>query len=1115
MSKVRGFLATVAVALVLALVGAPVTTFAVEVNTDMGYSGATLPAGPDMSGNVVDVSPDNAQYVLDGAYGSIDGKTINFTAGTYDNVLVLARPTKYSGSNTEYYNTTEGNKVSLDQLTSAVPTYRRTVQNVTLTADKDVVLPGFSASSGHVYGSAESTTYDYVRDQTVDSTNNSYYSFCTLNNITFKGLTISGQVYFADYASIENNVTSLNSGIKFEECSFQGNPGKMSDSTYAAIRMGADSKYFTNVSVLNCSISNYFQGIYIQGVNGITVKNNHIDHTTHNAIALQSSTNNPAMGEAVIAENYIENVWDRAIRVGNSTDNLQLKVNNNVMLNAGDEAGQLFKADTLPTTEGSVSLENNYWCGDAVRRAVSNENVRPSVTGITGGTFSQPIRSRYLADGYSLAVDVNGNQTVAEGKAFQIGEAKYDSLEEALEHAEAGATITVLKDAATEPVNIVKGVTLELGGHTLSIVEDGSTSSGLYFTAGESIVRNGTIVDTRSNGSTTCGYIAVRATGGGTTLTTEGLSVKSYVPDSKANYNYMLRVDGGASLELNAGTSVSEIVPAGMTPVFDENTYGTVGVAVLGTSPTQTTDIDESAATKLIVNDGVTIETMSFAISGNGSDSNNTLITINGGSITSTSAQGIYHPQYGRLTVNGGTVTGDSGIEMRSGELAVNGGTIEGTGTPVKIEPNGNGSTSTGAGIAVAQHTTKLPIKVTVKDGTITGYSALYEATPENDPATEKIELSITGGSFEATGDGADAVYSETYNANEKGFVSGGSFSTNPIKYVVNNSVVKIDSEDSFTALERKNLPAGTYVVPDGAKPLTSKDFESGLVVTIDPVTGQATATRPQAPSQGEHAVKVEQAEGGKVVVAPTTADEGDEVTITATPDKGQEVRSVAVTTKDGKEVKVSEGDKANTWTFEMPDAEVTVKVVFGCDSGELCPTHKFDDVLADAWYHDAVDWAVEEGLLSGYEDGKLGPDGTLSRAQLATVLWRQAGEPEATSEASFADCDPEAFYAEAVAWADESGIIEGYGDGTNFGPEDPVTREQLATILWRQAGEPDGKGDLSDYPDGDEATDYAVPALEWAVDTGVLSGFGDGTLAPGGVLSRAMLAAMLQRMAE
>ena len=90
---------------------------------------------------------------------------------------------------------------------------------------------------------------------------------------------------------------------------------------------------------------------------------------------------------------------------------------------------------------------------------------------------------------------------------------------------------------------------------------------------------------------------------------------------------------------------------------------------------------------------------------------------------------------------------------------------------------------------------------------------------------------------------------------------------------------------------------------------------------------------------------------------------------------------------------------------------------------------------------------------------------------------------------------------------------VLGYGDGTDFGPDDPVTREQLATIHWRQAGEPEGSADLAAFPDGDETSTYAIPALEWAVGSGVLSGFGDGTLAPSGVLARAMLAAMLQRM--
>ncbi len=779
------------------------------------------------------------------------------------------------------------------------------------------------------------------------------------------------------------------------------------------------------------------------------------------------------------------------------------------------------KVDTndFAMTDGEISSDDSVV--PLVKKSSASEDVK-TTEALTGGTVkgnnSNDALVAFIPNGYKLQQGTDGTWSpVVPNPVASVDGRVYPSLAAACAAATPGQTVVLLYDTTiNDCIDLAAGTTLDLKGNTVTI--DGwnpSSSTGILAKSGEVTIKNGTILDQRSKLSeggtdnTTANWNAVVADGPGTVLTMDGVTITSCAPKTKSAYNYIVRAKNGADLVLNEGTVLKED-SQGLVCGDDGETYGVVGIAIVGVS--EDGNVKPSELAKLTIN-GADIEVSGFAISGNGM-AHGTEIVINDGNVISKQSQGIYHPQAGALTVNGGFISGQTGIEMRSGELTVNGGTIKGTGTPVNIDPNGNGSTSTGAGIAVAQHTTKLPIKVTVKDGTITGYSALYEKAPEDNPETDKIELSITGGSFKATGDEADAVYSKTYSANKKGFVSGGSFNTNPIKFVVDNSVVKINSEDSFTALERKNLPAGTYVVPDGAEPLTAKDFQPGMNVVKDE-NGNYVATRPQTPSQGEHAVKVEQAEGGKVVVTPTSADKGDEVTITATPDKGQEVRSVAVTTKDGKTVKVAKGDKANTWTFEMPDGEVTVKVVFGCDGGELCPTHKFDDVLTGAWYHDVVDWAVEEGLLSGYEDGKLGPDGTLSRAQLATVLWRQAGEPEAEGGLSFADCDPEAFYAEAVAWADGAGIIAGYGDGTNFGPEDPVTREQLATILWRQAGEPEGKGDLAKYPDGDEATDYAVPALEWAVEEGVLSGFGDGSLAPGGVLSRAMLAAMLQRMGE
>ena len=214
----------------------PITVFA-----------ADLPEGPTVDGDVWTVNPQNAQYTLDGAYGSIDGKNIHFSEGNYTEVLVLARPTKYNGSNTKYYNMNwpqetgwvrEEQPLSYEDFIknpSNIVTYERQVDNVTFTADEGVVLPGFTSSSGHVYGSA----YDYVRDVEIVNTTNSYYGICSLNHITFSGLTIKDNVAIANYMG---NGDATNSDLNFLNCIFQGNTSQMGDSTYSAIRLMSDTQ---------------------------------------------------------------------------------------------------------------------------------------------------------------------------------------------------------------------------------------------------------------------------------------------------------------------------------------------------------------------------------------------------------------------------------------------------------------------------------------------------------------------------------------------------------------------------------------------------------------------------------------------------------------------------------------------------------------------------------------------------------------------------------------------------------------------------------------------------------------------------------------------------------
>ncbi|WP_083526874.1 S-layer homology domain-containing protein [Thermophilibacter mediterraneus] len=262
--------------------------------------------------------------------------------------------------------------------------------------------------------------------------------------------------------------------------------------------------------------------------------------------------------------------------------------------------------------------------------------------------------------------------------------------------------------------------------------------------------------------------------------------------------------------------------------------------------------------------------------------------------------------------------------------------------------------------------------------------------------------------------------------------------------------------------------------------------------------------------------VNVAETDGGKVSVTPTRADEGDEVTIAATPDEGQEVREVTVTDEDGESVTVKAGKKDGEYVFEMPGSAVTVTVTFGCDGGELCPTHGFNDVDQDAWYHDAVDWAVTEGVLNGYGDGgtSLGPVANVTRAEMAQMLWNQAGRPEADADLSgFTDVSADGWYADALAWCLDEGLFSGYGD--TFGTERVISREEAATVLWRLSGSPEADADLSGYGDASSVSDYATGAIEWAVSTGVLTGKGDVALDPQAGCTRGEVAAMMMRMAK
>lgn len=421
---------------------------------------------------------------------------------------------------------------------------------------------------------------------------------------------------------------------------------------------------------------------------------------------------------------------------------------------------------------------------------------------ISGGTFSSDV-SAFLADG--MVQDEEGAVVVPPDVATVNGVA-YKSFEEAVAAAQDGQTVTLLTDAKTTPIVVDNGITIDLGGHKLSLTGTGNKDEvGLFLTSGSSTIKNGTIYDGRGAVRT----FSIIVDGRDTALTTQDLTLTVLVPEDSAD-NYPLRAQNGAALTLNSGTTINEDNDNGTRQGY------TYGVTVYGNSTEHA--VDPATATTLVVNDGVTVSSGAFAVSGNaGGSYENTVMTINGGTLESTMGAAIYHPHYGRLVVNGGVIQGLAGIEMRAGELEIAGGLIKGGDGEFTYVPNGGGSTSDNVALAVMQHSTKLPIKIDISGGTFEATEAFAQMNVQKNEqeAVRKIDLSIAGGEFKG------GIYSENFkDVDGKGFVSGGSFSDRAVgDFLAHDAAVAVnDGEtpyDIFPSTDEALENGGAHAVVD------------------------------------------------------------------------------------------------------------------------------------------------------------------------------------------------------------------------------------------------------------------------------------------------------------
>lgn len=340
---------------------------------------------------------------------------------------------------------------------------------------------------------------------------------------------------------------------------------------------------------------------------------------------------------------------------------------------------------------------------------------------------------------------------------------------------------------------------------------------------------------------------------------------------------------------------------------------------------------------------------------------------------------------------------------------------------------------------------------------------------------------------------------------------------TDAVASAANGDTIKLlaNCDDEITISKNVTIECGAFKADKVAAGSGYTKSVSGTTITI----AKKSSGGSSGSSSGKTTYKVTTSavNNGGVNASPSSAEKGATITITLSPDKGYKLDKLTVTDGSGKTV--STVKKSDTvYTFTMPASAVKVGVSY-VKATETPSETKFNDVSANDWFASAVDYVTGKGMMNGTADNTFSPKTNTTRGMVVTVLYRLENQPS-TSAASFTDVASGAYYANAVAWANANGIVSGYGSG-KFGPNDKVTREQLAAILYRYAQYK--KYDVSvgedtnilSYDDAQSISSYAIPAIQWACGAGVVTGKSGSKLDPKGNATRAEVAAMLMRFCE
>lgn len=620
----------------------------------------------------------------------------------------------------------------------------------------------------------------------------------------------------------------------------------------------------------------------------------------------------------------------------------------------------------------------------------------------------------------------------------------------------------VAKIGDTKYDSLAKAVTAARDGDTVTLLASCNNSVSIEVQTNIIIDLNGkTVTNSADKMFTTRGEVTIR-----------NGEIKGAVASSIVNaYNKLTLTN--VTITGATGSDGKNLVNvcSGAEVTIDKNTVltatGGEGVAVfVGQN-------GAGAGTKFTLNiyGKVTQNAKSFAIAGNGSYTGYTCINIYEGAEVKSSSCVIYQPQAGEINVYGGLVEGYCAIGVKSGTLNISGGTIRGTANDNVLgdEHSTNGGMKYDGSAIVVDSRSKGyagDVKIHVTGGAVESYYSTAIREIGDDPsATQLTELTVSSGSVFGASKEPENVESDILVHDvtaENVSVSGGTFSHKVQEDYCANGYIPTMNAD------------GTYTVMQDA-----------------PTT---------------YAVAVADTEHGAVAVRPRYAERGQTVTVTVTPDDGYVLETLTVTDKNGNAVELTDKGSGK-YTFKMPGRRVEIKATFMEDNSVL---NFFVDVPNDAYYYEAVKWAVENGITQGRTETTFCPEDTCTRAEIVTFLWRAFGSPEVTSAVSYTDVDTDAYYAAAVAWAVENGITVGTSD-TTFSPDDTCTRAQAVTFLCRAAGLPEAASALR-FTDVAES-DYFAGPVKWAVENGVTVGTSDTTFSPEDTCTRAQIVTFLFRL--